>query len=152
MNTCFRVKDAEWLCFFLQLQTEQGNNYEAIMLKPWWNWIYSLQNYTRCLWCNSSFKTRAVQKNMRMWTLCSGVCEMAAVIRLGDFFPPVSRKPTASDASDRQSKRVCVCLCVCLLKSPQPTYCVCLRVLHTIKSMWLIVSASVLFIQKVTTK
>lgn len=48
--------------------------------------------------------------------LVCGVCETAAVITplTGGFSPPVSRKPTVTDASDLQSKPS-VCVCVCFL-------------------------------------
>lgn len=84
------------------------------------------------------------------WCLWNGCCHTPLT---RGFSPPVSRKPMATDASDLQYKPAC--MCVCLFTEVSTAYLLCLSVwmncLHTLKSMWLIVSASVFFIQKIQT-
>lgn len=83
-------------------------------------------------------------RDTRMWTLCSDVCEMAAIMTplAGEISPTVSRKLTATEQVTFSSS-LCVCACVFVEVSTVYPLCLSMRMncLHTTKSVWLVVNA-----------
>lgn len=94
------------------------------------------------VWCWSQKQCEC--RDTRMWTLCSGVCEMAAIITplAGEISPTVSRKLTATEQVTFSSS---LCVCVCVFVEVSTVYPLCLSMwmncLHTTKSVWLVVNA-----------